>query len=149
MATTEKIGRPSKWSESMEDKILYWASRGYKESLICQECGINMQTLANWKKKYPVFFESLKDAKQIMNNRVESSLLQRARGYKLRKTVLAQHQGIFTDEQEVIENLPPDVRAAETWLNNRNPNRWRNKQVTEIENAGDILREVVKMFGEH
>lgn len=95
--------------------------------------GVTEQTFNNWKKSYPSFFESLKDWKAEADKKVERSLYERACGY------FHPEEKIFTYEggvirADTIRHYPPDPTSMIFWLKNRQPDKWRDKQ---IEDMGD------------
>ena len=52
-----------------------WARDGLTDKQIAHNIGITEQTLNNWKKSYPSFFESLKRGKDVVDIQVENALL--------------------------------------------------------------------------
>lgn len=62
-------------------KLESWARNGLTDKQIARNIGITEQTLNNWKKAYPSFFESLKRGKEVIDIEVENALLKRALGY--------------------------------------------------------------------
>ena len=97
---------------------------------------VTEQTINNWKKDFPSFFESIKRGKIDADARVAQSLFKRALGYTANETQLAQFGGSFTDEKVIPKEVAPDTTAAIFWLKNRQPQKWRDKQ--EVGLSGNV-----------
>ena len=97
---------------------------------------VTEQTINNWKKDFPTFFESIKRGKIDADARVAQSLFKRALGYTANETQLSQWGGQFTDEKVIPKEIAPDTTAAIFWLKNRQPDKWRDKQ--EVKMGGEI-----------
>lgn len=88
-------------------KIEGWARDGLTDKQISHNIGITEQTLNNWKKKYPSFFESLKKGKEVVDLEVENSLLKRALGYEYKEKtakVVDRDKDIVRAERREYEN---------------------------------------------
>ena len=66
------------------------------------------------------------------DDRVERALLKRALGYRnteiYSEEIIDRKTGLPTGEVKkkcVTKFVPPDVRAATVWLQNRRPDRWK------------------------
>ena len=84
------IARISKYEEwvnnnEIKDKLVLvegWSRDGLTQKQIADNLGINVDTLIEYKKKYPDFSEALKKGKEVVDIEVENALLKRALGYK-------------------------------------------------------------------
>ena len=107
--------------------------------------GVTSRTVYGWAKKYPVeFFQALKDGQAEIDDSVELSLLQRARGgiKTTEKRVTIDSDGKKT--QQVIEREhPADTVACIFWLKNRRPNDWREKNEPEAPKADEMAAQIV------
>ena len=119
-----KGGRPSKKNTIHYDGLKLCYGKGFTDEETALALQITFQTLNNWKKKDPEFFESLKDWKASADRDVEKSLYDRARGW--------------TDSTG--KEYPPDPTSMIFWLKNRNPRKWRDKQ--DVEHSGGITHTV-------
>ena len=68
------MGRPTKFKESHMAKIKKMATCGMTDKEMAELLGVTEQTFNNWKKKFPEFFESLKNWKMEADEKVERSL---------------------------------------------------------------------------
>lgn len=124
-----KQGRPSKIKDEMAVRFAaYLAGEGKTDAQIAKEMGVTEQTVNNWKKAEPSFFESLKIEKEKADSSVEKSLYQRACGYT------APDEKIFYDSKtgepvkvKTFKHYPPDPTSMIFWLKNRQPKKWRDK----------------------
>lgn len=130
----KKRGQPSKF-EKVKDIVIRLAKYGLTDKQMAEIIGVTEQTVNNWKKANPSFFESLKSEKEIADAKVERSLFERATGYSHAE------DKIFNDNGKplvvpTIKHYPPDTTAAIFWLKNRKPAEWRDRQ--DIEHSGGI-----------
>lgn len=124
---------------------------GFTDKQLADFFDITEASLNNYKKRYPKFFESLKDWKKEADEKVEKCLYQRAIGYEYDEVVYEKSKigglGIKLSKGEIEEikhcdtnktkittkQVIPDVTAQIFWLKNRQPERW--KDTTSIEHS--------------
>lgn len=124
-----KRGRPSRFNDQLAEVILDLAERGMTDEQIAEYTGISVRTLFIWKAKHPDFMHALKDAKGIADDMIEHALFQRALGYRHKATkMFFDSESLTVVKEEYEEVYPPDVRAAQFWLRNRRPKRWRREE---------------------
>lgn len=129
-------GRPPKFKQEHMKKIKKMALAGFTDKEMSECLSVTEQTFNNWKKKYPDFFESLKDWKFLADEAVEKSLYLRATGYSHPDTKFATYEGQITDSVEYTKHYAPDPTAAIFWLKNRKPKQWKDKQ--EVQHSGEL-----------
>lgn len=138
--TGAKRGRPTKFTDVVQEKIMVMAKQGATDIEIASAVGVTERTINYWKAKSDDFFQALKHNKDLADQMVEASLFQRALGYRApavkhfldRRRVEDEVTGesrieTVVIEKEFIEAYPPDTVAAIFWLKNRQPDRWRDK----------------------
>jgi hypothetical protein len=134
-------GRPSKFNEQLKTIVLRLSEKGLTDPAICEVIGIDQKTLLNWKKANPEFFLALKNAKNIVDDEVEDTLLNRALGrISIKKEKAFVINGIV-EKVKLIEQVPPDVTACIFWLKNRQPDKWREKVDHNIEKELKVIIE--------
>ena len=147
-----KKGKYAKWlTVEGLNRLAGWARDGLTDEQIAKEMEVSRSTLAIWKNKYPEISDTLKKGKEIIDNEVEVSLLQRALGYtatvkKAVKVKSAKYNeaGHKISEEEHIEyaieeiHIPADTVAVIFWLRNRRPDKWRNKPEDEANTGSEI-----------
>ena len=116
-------------------KIEGWARDGctYKE-IAKDRLHISTSTLCVWQHKYPEIDKALKETGEVVDRRVENSLIKRALGYNYKetKTITENVGGIDVVKTEVFEkHMPGDVTACAIWLNNRKPQQFRRNHNVE------------------
>jgi len=124
-------GRPKALTNKDKEKIVRLAKFGFTDDQISEVFGITKQTLNNYKKYDPVFFDSLKASKLLADVDVIDSLYKRALGMKVKEekamSVSDGHMGAHIEKVEVWKELPPDPTSMIFWLKNRQPDKFREK----------------------
>lgn len=87
---------------------------------------VTERTILTWKKKYPQFLSALKRGRDIADAKVVKSLYQRAIGYKHKEDKIFQYEGSPV-VVPTVKHYPPDPVACIYWLNNRQPDKWKNR----------------------
>lgn len=105
-------GKYEKWLEPENLlRVEGWARDGLTDEDIAANMGISRSTLNNWKNKYSDISDALKKGKEVVDRQVENALLKEA--------------------------LDGNITAIIYWLNNRKPDKWRNKRTVEVEETPD------------
>ena len=120
-------------------KLQGWARAGLVDTQIAHNCGINRDTLKQWKKRYPAISATLKEGKEVVDFQVENALLKRALGYMVEEKT--HEHGMEPDGQAILiltkvvtKEVPPDVTACIYWLKNRKRDMWKdNHDRAEVE----------------
>lgn len=141
---------PSKYKEEYDEQVYKLCLLGAKDKEIASFFEVEEQTINNWKKAHPSFFESLKKGKLIADAEIANSFHKRAKGYEYKEVYfekvdskvnleLTPDELITTDAYKkkiVIKELPPEPGAALSWLKNRRPDDWRDKIDLDHSNKG-------------
>lgn len=137
-------GKYQKWM-APDGKLLLeaWARDGLTDEQIAHNCGINVATLYDWKKRYPEISEALKRGKEVVDVEVENALLKRAKGYEYleeKVEIEEDHRGKIKSRKvvQVMKQVAPDVGAAAFWLKNRRPDVWRDRPADSDDNSGQL-----------
>ena len=126
-----KGGQPTRWSKTLMPilKKLYLDAH-MTDKQVAEIIRVKEQTVNNWKKKYPEFFESMKDWKAQADEKVEMALYERSVGYEHPETKFQYDKDRGRDGEwvsiETVKHYPPDTQAASLWLRNRKPKVWRD-----------------------
>lgn len=141
-------GRPTDYKDEYVDQVYKLCLLGATDKDIAGFFEVKEQTINNWKKSHPEFFESIKRGKVIADADVADSLFKRATGYEHTETKVFNNQGeILT--HDVIKHYAPDPTAIAYWLNNRQRGKWTQRQdVNHTSSDGSmtptkIVREIV------
>lgn len=119
-----KGGRPSKFDRRFVDQAFNLALLGLTEPEMAAVLGVTRQTLNNWRKSQPGFFDAITRGKTAADAKVARAMYERALGYSHPETVITSYQGVIT-KTRVTRHYPPDQAAAAQWLYNRQGTRWR------------------------
>lgn len=125
-------GQPTKYKKKYVEQVeKLCATFGADDKKLAEFYEVCEDTIHNWKKKYPKFFESIKKGKDIYDTEnVEKSLLRRALGYSYKEETLEQTEdakGKTTKKNKTVgKHMPPDTTAQIFWLKNRNKKRWKD-----------------------
>ena len=125
-----KTGRPTRYSEKYH---IPWgitlAENGLTDVEIAEKFGIATSTLYKWKKAHPEFSEAIADAKINADEVVERAMYQNAIGYSHPEDkIFADAKSGSTVVVPTVKHYPPNQRAGEFWLTNRQGEKWSNKQ---------------------
>lgn len=135
-AAKNKGGRPTRYKKEFAVQAKVLCRLGAIDKDLAEFFGVKEQTINNWKKSHPEFFESLKESKEGANEIVKQSLFKRAIGYSHPDLHISSHQGKIT-KTKLTKHYPPETVAAIFWLKNRDPENWRDKFDHDIQ--GDIV----------
>lgn len=118
--TKRTRGRPTLFNEQLVADALFAARLGATDMEIAETLGIDVTSLYLYYGQYPEFSHAMREAKDLVDERVERSLLQRAVGYKQNV------EKVFSNGSRVsvVERVQADTAAASLWLRNRRG--WRN-----------------------
>jgi DNA-binding XRE family transcriptional regulator len=129
-------GRPTDYKPEYNEQAYKLCLLGATDAELGDFFGVKEQTINNWKKDYPEFFESIKKGKQIADSNVADRLYQRALGYEHDDLYIAQFQGQIVSKS-IKKYYPPDPTAAIFWLKNRQSAKWRDKQEIDFKDTTD------------
>ncbi len=122
---------PEQWME--EDNLMLlecWARDGYTFTDIANKIGIALSTLKAWRKAYSEIESALKAGREIVDYKVENALLKSALGYRTKEvkviTTIRYGKVIETVKETTEKDQAPNVSAAQCWLYNRLPHKWKN-----------------------
>jgi hypothetical protein len=130
-----KGGRPPKFKKENCEQARKLCLLGFVDKELADFFEVSVSTINKWKKDHPKFSESLKAGKDVADGNVAVSFYRRAIGYEHTEDKIFNNNGIPMIV-ETIKHYPPDTAAALSWLKNRQPMKWRDKQ--EVEHSGDL-----------
>lgn len=139
------MARPTEYKSEYVEQSYKLTLLGATDKDLANFFEVTEQTINNWKKDYPEFFESIKRGKEVADANVAQSLYNRALGYSHPDTDIKviQNQIVATD---IIKHYPPDTTAAIFWLKNRKPDTWREKTEQKIEGELNIIFQEEKTY---
>ena len=134
----EGEGGPTKYKPEYDKQAYKLCLLGATDKTLADFFEVKEQTINNWKKNYPSFFESLKEGKEFADANVAEKLYQRALGYEHDDVHITNYQGEIT-LTPIKKHYPPDATSGIFWLKNRQPDKWRDKQEFDHTSKGDKI----------
>lgn len=122
-----------------------WAREGLNDEQIAHNMGVHPATYYRWQADHNELREAIKKGKAPVDFEIENSLRDAAKGQriilkkpiKLKTTKRLAGKGTIEEEHvEYVEEeiyIPPNVTAQIYWLNNRKPDKWRNRKAVDVE----------------
>ena len=123
----DKYAKKVDWqrSDSGLDLIKGWRAKGKTIKEVITMMGVDPRTFRSWRKQYPEFNEAIEVGKDVAVSRVEQSLFKRACGYDYVEQTFELVEGEMRLVRETRKHMPPDVKAALSFLYNRDSKNWR------------------------
>jgi hypothetical protein len=128
-------GRPSKYKPEYDDQAYRLCMLGFIDRELAEYFGTTEQTINNWKKDHPTFFESLVKGREGADERVAMAVFKNAVGYEHPETKVFCQDGKII-EHDVVKHYQPNPKSQEVWLRNRRGRQW-NKAQEKVQVSGD------------
>lgn len=121
-------GQPTAYKPEFVELVYRLSLLGMTDEEAAKFFNVNEATLKRWDQAHPEFRASRVRARDEADADVAVKLRDRALGYshKSEKIFLDRNGGVV--RAETIEHYPPDTKAAELWLFNRQPDKWRPRR---------------------
>lgn len=132
-----EVGRPTKYKEEYAEQAYKLCLLGHIDDELADFFEVDVSTIHRWKLEHEEFRDSIKKGKEIADGNVVQSLYHRAIGYQAPDIDIKMYEGEII-ETPYIKHYPPDATSAIFWLKNRQPKKWRDKQVTEHEGSIEV-----------
>ena len=126
-------GRPTKYKKEFNEQAAKLCKKGFIDKEIADFFNVDVATLNRWKLAHDEFRVSLKAGKRHSDDKVVESLYSRALGYEFKEVKEESEGGNVTKTTTTTKQLAPDTTAQIFWLKNRQPEQWRDKPVSDIE----------------
>lgn len=138
------------------DMIKGWRADGAQLDEIAKKLNISRATLFDYQNKYSDFSDALKTGGMIMDGKVEDSLLKECAGYEYEETtttttaIIDKKTGRVSSLEKVEKRTTkkyarPSITAIIYYLNNRIPDKWKNRIVTTIEEGQNSEEAILEM----
>lgn len=127
-------GRPTKYKPEHLDQVYKLSLLGLTDDEMADVLGVVKSTFNLWKTTYPEFSDSINKGKDIADAEIAASLYERAKGYQHPEELAFHYQGEIITHQ-TTKQYPPDTKAAQIWLTNRQRKKWKN--IPEDDSAGE------------
>jgi len=132
----------TKWTEPDNLELLSsMASYGCTDKDIAKRMGISVQSFYRYRSQSPELDEAIRNGKEVIDYKVESALLKAALGSVMTETKLTltfeNDILVRTVKETITRETPPNVLACQTWLFNRQRDKWKRNRDNEIDSEGD------------
>lgn len=131
-----------KYNKTTVAQICAYIMEGDSQKIAAQKAGVSKSQFYEWKKSKSEFADALKKAKDEflsgIVNKLEASLWKRATGYDVTETDTeyvsdADGSPKIKYQRKKTKHVAPDTGALVFALTNLCPERWVNKQRTEVQ----------------
>jgi hypothetical protein len=130
-------GRPTKFKPEYVEQARKLCLLGATDRELADFFEVEVRTIHRWKAESDEFCHSIRVGKEVADERVKRSLYQRAIGYEQEDVKIFMPAGAAAPiYAPFTAKIAPDTTAAIFWLNNRDPENWRNRQ--QVEHSGSV-----------
>lgn len=106
-----------------------WARDGYSDKEIASKMRISPKQLQRLRDNDIKIAKALDHSRDMVDYMVEKALLKSALGYKKEEvritSIIRYGKLVETQEETFTTNVAPNITAAQTWLYNRCPDKWK------------------------
>ena len=150
----------AKYGKKIVEKIAgLISSDTYTVIEVCRQCGITKSTYYDWLNDYPEFAQAVEQAReermQYFVSEAKKSLLKKIQGYTVDETKVVTVPSSDKDENgrpkpkikeqtTTKKHIQPDTAAVIFTLTNGEPDKWRNRQTTEVtgKDGADLFKQM-------
>lgn len=130
-----------------------WARDGYTDQEIATKMKISLKQLQRLRENDARIRKALDHGRESTDYMVEKALLRSALGYKHKEvkitSIIRYGKLVETQKEEFFTEIAPNIAAAQTWLYNRCPNKWKRDPqkgiLDEIDEDTSIKIEVTRV----
>jgi hypothetical protein len=144
----ERMHGNSKYHQRFDEMARKLCLLGATDADMADFFHVSESTINLWKLTHASFSESIREGKMLADANMAERLYLRGLGYSHPDTHVSCYEGrvILT---ELTKHYPPDTKAAIHWLNNRRPDKWRNRvevkeEVTISQIPWEELKEITR-----
>ena len=111
--------------------IKSWSRDTFSKAEIAKRMDINVNTLVKWQKQYKEIDDAINTTREMVDYQVENAVLKAALGYKTKEIKVTIGKKVVNGEmvemlkETTIKEVPPNIKAAMFWLNNRKFDDWK------------------------
>ena len=111
--------------------IRSWSRDTFSKAEIAKRMDINVNTLVKWQKQYEEINDAINVTRELVDYQVENAVLKAALGYKTKEIKVTIGKKVVNGEmvemlkETTTKEVPPNIKAAMFWLNNRKFDDWK------------------------
>lgn len=135
-------GRPSEYKgKPHDDMVLALRLLGCTAEMIAAAMFIDQATITRWRNEHPMFNAAWLSGGDAADAIVAEKMYQKAIGYKMPVTkVFFDSKNGEVVEHDMVEHFPPDQKAIEFILTNKQRGVWRHRQDSSlVDNDGNSI----------
>jgi len=130
---TKPVGRPTDYRTEFAAQAYECCLMGADDDGLADYFGVSSRTIKRWKRNYDDFCHAVLNGKLKADAKVAAALYKSAIGDHF----ITEERIVNTsDGHEIVQikrQVEPNVNAQRMWLHNRQPDKWRDKQVHQID----------------
>jgi len=134
-ANPKKLGRPLAFKPEYIDRAAAMYRHGSIDEEVATSLGVALSTLYKWKAEISEFSEAVRQAREVVTDKVEAAYYNRAIGCKVPAIHFTNFEGEVI-QTPFMEYYPPDPNACIGWLKANRPQKYR--EVTRMEHSGKV-----------
>lgn len=134
-----KVGRKTKFNPKWIEQLEIIGKKGMIDSEIAALFEISLSSFYLYQLEHEEFKKGVQEAKKKADWNIKESVYKRALGYMVTETEIIEGE-MGTTRKIKEKHIPGDMKAAQMWLQNREPDEWREKQNIQVEN--DIVFDI-------
>lgn len=129
-------GRPTVYREEfVQQAYIACTDGGFTNRNLAKLFGVHINTIINWIREIKEFGDAVRKGKDEYDSaKIEKALNRRALGFRYTETIkeVDSENAALAVTKTIRKFIPPDTKACEIWLCNRNPARWKKLKYVEL-----------------
>lgn len=129
--------------------IIKWCRNGLTDEEIWNRLKISKSSFYGYQHKYSEFKEIVQKNKEYCDAEVENQFYKNCLGYEYTEQALSTKKEIIYENGkkikevsvpivvDIVKHKPSDVNASKYWLQNRDPENWKDNRQIDIGNKDD------------
>lgn len=131
-------------------KIKDWMQDGCTLTDLATRMGISRATLRSWRAKHQELDDAINEGAIPADDGAENSLYKRVTGMTVTERHYEERYCKETQQfekvlvKEVVKELPPDTKACIYWLQNRRPDKWKDKREIDLDSSSREFKMIIQ-----
>ena len=129
--------------------IAKWCRSGFTDKEIWNRLGIEKSSYYGYQNKFPEFRDTVHKNKEYCDAEVENQFYKNCIGYEYKEQTLSTKKEVIYENGKRVKEIsepvivevskfkPSETNAVKFWLQNRDPENWKDKQEIDLGNKDD------------